>query len=55
MVCIGARRFDEAGVPEVTTLASSIARDARVLDIGCGNGVSLTKVLSRAGHRTVGT
>jgi ubiquinone/menaquinone biosynthesis C-methylase UbiE len=45
---------DGSGVPEVMALASSIQPGARVLDIGCGNGVPLTKLLVAAGHRVVG-
>ena len=32
-------RVDEAGIPEATTLASSIPRGSFVLDVGCGNGI----------------
>jgi len=43
-----------SGVPEVVALASSIHPGGRVLDIGCGNGVQLTKALLASGHRVVG-
>jgi SAM-dependent methyltransferase len=45
---------DGSGVPEVMALASSIHPGGRVLDIGCGNGVPLTKALLASGHRVVG-
>ncbi len=47
-------RVDETGVPEVTALASSIPRGALVLDIGCGNGVPITRALLSRGHRVIG-
>jgi cyclopropane fatty-acyl-phospholipid synthase-like methyltransferase len=47
-------RKHQTGVPEVTALASSIPRGARVLDIGCGNGLPITRALLNAGHRVVG-
>lgn len=45
---------DGSGVPEVMALAASIHPGGRVLDLGCGNGVPLTKALLAAGHRVVG-
>ncbi len=45
---------DGSGVPEVLALASSIDPGGRVLDIGCGHGVPLTKALSASGHRVIG-
>jgi SAM-dependent methyltransferase len=42
------------GVPEVTDLAASLPRGARVLDIGCGTGIPLTRILLDAGHQVVG-
>jgi len=47
-------RVDQTGVPEVTALASSLPRGARVLDIGCGNGIPITRALLSFGHRVVG-
>jgi len=49
-----AERSDQTGVPEAMTLASSIPRGARVLDIGCGNGMPITRALLNAGHRVTG-
>jgi SAM-dependent methyltransferase len=42
-----------AGVPEATALAQSLARGARVLDIGCGHGQPLTSILVDHGCRVV--
>ena len=47
-------RVDETGVPEAITLASSIASGSMVLDVGCGNGVPITRALLSSGHRVVG-
>src|SRR5215831_21185326 len=47
-------RVDQTGVPEATALASSIARPSLVLDIGCGNGLPITRALLSEGHRVVG-
>lgn len=45
---------DGSGVPEVMALAASIHPGGRVLDVGCGHGVPLTKALLASGHRVVG-
>jgi SAM-dependent methyltransferase len=47
-------RVDQTGIPEVTALASSISSGSRVFDIGCGNGIPITRALLRAGHVVVG-
>lgn len=47
-------RDDQTGVPEATLLASSIQRGSLVLDIGCGNGIPITRALLRQDHRVVG-
>ena len=46
--------INPTGVPEVTRLAASLAPRSRVLDVGCGNGVPLTRILLHAGHQVVG-
>lgn len=46
-------RIDTTGVPEATALALSLPRGSRVLDIGCGNGIPLTKALRSGEHRVV--
>jgi len=47
-------RLDQTGVPEAATLASSIPRGSLVLDIGCGNGMPITRALLNEGHRVIG-
>ena len=47
-------RVCQTGVPEVTALASSIPSGSRVFDIGCGNGIPITRALLSAGHLVVG-
>jgi ubiquinone/menaquinone biosynthesis C-methylase UbiE len=47
-------RDDRTGVPEASALASSVSPGSRVLDVGCGNGIPITRVLLSAGHRIVG-
>jgi ubiquinone/menaquinone biosynthesis C-methylase UbiE len=47
-------RVSQAGVPEVLAVASSLRAGSLLLDIGCGNGVPLTRTLAAAGHRIVG-
>jgi ubiquinone/menaquinone biosynthesis C-methylase UbiE len=49
-----ADRDRRTGVPETLALASSIERGGRVLDMGCGNGVPITRTLLGAGHQVVG-
>ena len=46
-------RTHPTGVPEVTALAASVPRGARVLDIGCGNGLPITRTLLDAGHHVI--
>ena len=48
------KRLDQTGVPEANALASAIPPGAVVLDIGCGNGLPITRALLNAGHRVVG-
>jgi SAM-dependent methyltransferase len=45
---------DQSGVSEATALASSVPRKSLVLDVGCGNGVPITRALLSAGHRVIG-
>jgi SAM-dependent methyltransferase len=47
-------RDHRTGVPEVTTLATSIPRWSLVLDVGCGNGIPITRALLSEGHRLIG-
>ncbi|HEV2402504.1 MAG TPA: methyltransferase domain-containing protein [Candidatus Sulfotelmatobacter sp.] len=48
------QRVDQTGVPEATKLASSIAPGSLVLDVGCGNGIPISRILLSAGHRVIG-
>jgi SAM-dependent methyltransferase len=47
-------RVDQTGVPEATALASSIPPGSLVLDVGCGNGIPITRALLIQGHRVIG-
>jgi len=47
-------RVDETGVSEGTALASSIPLGSLVLDVGCGNGIPITRALLSQGHRVTG-
>jgi len=47
-------RVHPTGVPEAKALAASLPRGARILDIGCGNGIPLTRTLLEFGHRVIG-
>ena len=42
------------GIPEVTALSDSLPRGATVLDVGCGNGIPITRRLLAAGHSVLG-
>lgn len=48
------QRANSTGLPETTALAGSLAPGSRVLDIGCGNGIPITRALLSAGHHVVG-
>ena len=47
-------RVDQTGVAEAMALVQSLPRGASVLDIGCGNGIPITRALLSAGYRIVG-
>jgi SAM-dependent methyltransferase len=42
------------GVPEVQALTATLSPGAAVLDVGCGNGIPLTKLLVDAGFNVLG-
>ena len=42
------------GLPEVQALANSLPPGASVLDVGCGNGIPLTRFLVEAGFNVLG-
>jgi SAM-dependent methyltransferase len=48
------RTSQTAGVPEVTALATSLPPGALVLDVGCGTGIPLTRVLLDHGCDVLG-
>ncbi len=48
------QRTDETGVPELTELLSALPSNASVLDVGCGTGLPLTRVLIDHGCQVVG-
>ena len=48
------RRTGPIGVPEVTALLSSLPASAAVLDVGCGSGVPLTRLLIEHGCQVIG-
>lgn len=47
-------RVDKTGVPEAQALAQSVSHVGQILDIGCGNGIPITRALLGSGHRVVG-
>jgi len=47
-------RVDQTGVPEALALVKTLPPGARVLDIGCGNGLPITKTLLAAEVQVVG-
>jgi len=47
-------RSRSIGVHEALTAVASLARGARILDLGCGNGWPITDALVSAGYRVVG-
>jgi len=49
-----AERQGPGGVPEVQSLIASLPPGASVLDVGCGNGLPLTRTLLEAGFNVVG-
>jgi SAM-dependent methyltransferase len=48
------QRAGHMGVPEVTALAASLPAGASVLDVGCGTGLPLTRVLLEHGCHVMG-
>ncbi len=47
-------RKGPSGVPELQSLVASLPHGASVLDVGCGNGIPLTRTLLAAGCKVVG-
>lgn len=47
-------RGRQAGVTEALELVGALPAGARVLDLGCGNGVPITSAVVGAGCRTIG-
>jgi SAM-dependent methyltransferase len=50
----GNRGTSRVGVPEVESLIESLPLGALVLDVGCGNGIPITRTLLAAGCKVVG-
>ena len=48
------QRTDATGAPELTALLAALPRPASVLDVGCGNGLPLTRLLIDHGCQVVG-
>lgn len=48
------QRIDATGVPEVTALIALLSPSCSVLDVGCGNGLPLTRVLIDHGCKVLG-
>jgi len=48
------RQRSDAGRPEAVSLAALLPAGARVLDIGCGPGVPVTRAMVDAGLQVVG-
>jgi SAM-dependent methyltransferase len=48
------RGASNVGVPELESLTASLPHGASVLDVGCGNGVPLTRTLLESGCKVVG-
>ena len=44
----------QTGIPEVIALAESAPSGARVLDVGCGTGIPITRTLLTAGCEVFG-
>jgi SAM-dependent methyltransferase len=44
----------QTGVPELAALADFAPSGARVLDVGCGTGIPITRALLAAGYRVFG-
>src|SRR5207248_5128279 len=49
-----ADRSSTIGVAEALAVAATLPASSRILDLGCGNGVPITKALVSSGHRVVG-
>jgi SAM-dependent methyltransferase len=47
-------RVGPGGMPEIESLIAMLPGAATVLDVGCGNGIPLTKALLAAGCKVVG-
>lgn len=47
-------RGRQAGVKEALDLVTSLPAGARVLDLGCGNGIPITSAVIAAGCRSIG-
>ncbi len=48
------RGQNDVGVSQALAVAATLPAQSLILDVGCGNGVPITKALVGAGHRVVG-
>ena len=47
-------RRPEVGIPDLTTFAESLLPGAKILDVGCGNGIPVSRFFVEAGFDLVG-
>jgi SAM-dependent methyltransferase len=48
------QRSGPVGVPEAVAMASSLPTRSLILDLGCGNGIPISRALLDAGHHVIG-
>ncbi|HEU5450535.1 MAG TPA: class I SAM-dependent methyltransferase [Terriglobales bacterium] len=47
-------RGSKVGVADCLAVAATLSVNARILDLGCGNGIPITRALVDAGHSVIG-
>ena len=48
------QRAGPIGIPEVVAMASSLQAGSLILDLGCGNGIPISRALLDTSHRVIG-